>query len=93
MITTDTATNAQLAKHLLRSPHVRAALKKELWRLLVFVAIYVGVTAASRYFREKPIYEGVLSAAFGAAGVALLWLISAIRTVRAALREHSLLEP
>jgi hypothetical protein len=84
--------NAKLAKHLLRSPHVRAALKKELWRLFVFVVIYIGVTAASRYFCEKPIYDGVLSASFGAAGVILLWLISAVRTLRAALREHSLLE-
>lgn len=84
--------NTKLTKHLLKSPHVHTAVKKELWRLVVFVVIYVGAAAASRYFREKPVFEGVLSASIGAAAVLLMWLISAIRTLRAVLREHALLE-
>jgi hypothetical protein len=85
--------NAALLKYLWCSPEVRSLLKKEAWRLFCFVAIYVSVTALSRYVREKPVIEGVLSAAIGAAGVVLAWLVSAIRTLRSVLREHGMLEP
>lgn len=81
-----------LAKHLWRSIEVRRALKKEAWRLLVFVGIYVGTVAVVRYVREKPIVDGVLSALLGAFAVALAWLISVIRTLRVVLRDHGLID-
>ncbi len=81
-----------LAKHLWRSPEVRSVLRKEVWRLLIFAVIYIGTVAVSRYIREKPIFDGVLSAFFGAFAVALAWLISAIRTLRAVLRDHGVLQ-
>jgi hypothetical protein len=84
--------NLALAKHLWRSPAVRAALRKEFWRLLFFVVFYVGAVAASRSLRGLPLTEGLMAATVGAAAVILIWIISAIRTVRTALREHGLLE-
>ena len=83
--------NAELARHICRSAAVRSGLKKEAVRLLVFVTIYIVSAACVRYFREKPIQEGVLSAAIGMAGVVLAWMISVVRIIRAVLREHGLL--
>ncbi len=83
--------DAALTKHLWRSPEVRSALKKEAGRLLLFAVIYVGTVALSRYVREKPMLEGIFSATLGAAGVFLMWLVSAVRTLRAVLRENDLL--
>jgi hypothetical protein len=83
--------NAALVKYLWQSPVVRTSLKKELSRLLWFVALYIGTVAISRFVREKPMFEGVLSAIIGAVAVALMWLVSAVRTFRAVLRENELL--
>jgi len=80
--------NAELAKHLWRSSDVRGALKKEAFRLFVFVTVYIGTVACFRYIREMPIAEGVLSASIGMAAVVVAWLLSAIRALRAVLREH-----
>jgi hypothetical protein len=80
--------NAALARHLWESPEVRNALKTEAARLLWFVVPYVGGVALSRYLREQPLFEGVLAAVIGAVAVALMWLVSAVRTLRAVLREH-----
>jgi hypothetical protein len=84
--------NATLAKHLWRSPDVRRALKKEGWRLLTFAVIYVGTVAVSRSLREKPVFDGVLSTSIGAGAVALAWSVSALRTLRAVLRDHDMLK-
>lgn len=82
--------NANPAKHLWESPAVRHALKKEAVRLLWFVLLYVGAAALSRYIRDKPLFDGILSASIGAVAVGVIWLISAVRTFRAALRQHDL---
>ena len=71
---------------------MRGALKKEAFRLFVFITVYIGTVACSRYIQEKPIAEGVLSASIGMAAVVVAWLLSAIRTLRAVLREHGYLE-
>ena len=84
--------NRELVRHLWQSPEVRTALKKELLRLLVYIVVGVGAVACFRVLREKPVAEGVLSASIGMLAVALAWLISVIRTVRAILREHGYLE-
>lgn len=80
--------DASRTKHLWRSSEVRSALGKEAWCLFVFVVIYVGTVAVSRYLREKPAFEGFLSAAIGAVEVILIWLVSAVRTLRAVSREN-----
>ena len=80
-----------LAKHLWQSPDVRRALRREAWRLVVVVVIWVGATAMMRYLREKPLVEGLWSAAVGVVVVATMWLVSAVQTLRAVLREHGLL--
>ena len=59
--------------------------------MFIYIAIYIAGAAISRYLREKPMLDGVLSAAVGAAAVILAWLISAVRTLRATLREHGFL--
>jgi hypothetical protein len=84
--------NTKLAKHLWSSPSVRSALKKEALRLLLFIALYVGTSVVIRYVREKPIQEGIYSATLGMVFVALAWFLSCARTIRAVLREHSLLD-
>jgi hypothetical protein len=83
--------NTTLAKYLWQSPEVRRALKKEAWRLALFAALYVVSAAVIRYVRDEPIVDGVLSALIGAAVVALMWLVSVVRTLRAVMREHGLL--
>ncbi len=65
---------------------------KEVARLLTFVLLYIGGVALSRYLRDKPMGEGLAGAGFGALGIAAAWGVSAIRTVRAVLREHALLD-
>lgn len=80
--------DASRTKHLWRSSEVRSALGKEAWCLFVFVVIYVGTVAVSRYLREKPAFEGFWSAAIGAVAVILIWLVSAVRTLRAVSREN-----
>jgi hypothetical protein len=71
---------------------VRAVLTKELLRLLVYSGVGISAVVCFRIQREKPVAEGVTSASIGALAVALAWLISAIRTVRAILREHGYLD-
>jgi uncharacterized membrane protein len=83
--------DSRLLAHLWKSPEVRNALKKEALKLLLFVIIYVGSVGAFRYFTDRPIREGLLSAAFGAFAIVLAQSVAVIRTIRAVLREHSLL--
>jgi uncharacterized membrane protein len=83
---------SNLVKHLWASMEVRSALKKEAIRLLMFVVIYIGTIALIRYSKEESIQKGILSASVGMAAVTLAWLLSAIRTIRAVLRENGLLE-
>jgi hypothetical protein len=61
-------------------------------RLLVFIGVYVGSVGVFRYLTEKPVLDGVLTAALGALGIVIARIIAAVRTVRAVLRENSLLE-
>jgi hypothetical protein len=84
--------DVKLAKHLWRSPAVRSGFRKEAIRFLVFVGVYISVAVGMRYFREKPFQETVWSATFAMAGFVLAWLICAIRTVRAVLRQEKLLD-
>lgn len=84
--------NAELARKLWKSPDVRNGLKKEAFRLLVFITVYIGSIAYFRYIRGKPVVDGVLSASIGMAAVMFAWLLSVIRTIRAVLREHGFLE-
>lgn len=84
--------NVTVLKHLWRSAEVRNALKKELWRLALFITLCIGVVAVNRYFSGRPITEGILSAAMGAFGITLMWLVAAVRTVRKELREQDLLD-
>ena len=84
--------NASLVTQLRKSPAVRDALKKEARRLLVFVALYVATIVVNRYLREQPVLDGVLSAVIGAVAVFAMWLVAALRTIRAVLREHAVLE-
>jgi uncharacterized membrane protein len=84
--------NAELAKRIWASPDFRSGLKKEVLRLLLYVTVPILAVACSRYFREKPIMDGIIGTSIGMIGVILLWLVSAIRTIRAVLREHGLLE-
>ena len=83
---------SDLAKHLWASTVVRSALKKEAIRLLMFIVIYIGTIAFIRYSKDESIQDGILSASVGMAAVTLAWLLSAIRTIRGALRENGLLE-
>lgn len=80
------------AKHLWASTAVRSALRKEAIRLVIFVVIYTGTIALIRYSKEESIQDGILSASVGMAAVVPAWLLSAIRTIRIALRENGLLE-
>ena len=41
---------------------------------------------------EKPIAEGLEAAAGGIAAMIVIWLVTVIRTTRAVLREHRMLE-
>ena len=82
---------SNLAKHFWASTEVRSALRKEAMRLVIFVVIYIGTIALIRYSKEESIQDGILSASVGMAAVVLAWLLSAIRTIRIALRENGLL--
>ena len=84
--------NTKLASHLIRSSAVRSALKKEALRLLLGVVIGIGVAACIRYLTGRiPSRDGLLSIAFGIGAILLLWIVSLVRTIRAALRDQSLL--
>ena len=84
--------NTQLAKQIWKSREFRSGLKKELLRLLLYITVSFLTVVCSRYLREKSIVEGVIATAIGMVAVILIWLVSAIRTIRAVLREHGLLE-
>jgi hypothetical protein len=83
--------NIERAKYLWSSQSVRRALKKECFRLLLFMTLYLGTTVVIRYIREKPIREAVFSVGIGLMVVILAWLVSCVRTLRAVLREHGML--
>ena len=84
--------NPQLRSHLWKSPYVRGALKRESIKLLLFVLVYIGSVGAFRYFTDRPIKEGLLSALVGAFAIVVAQIIAVIRTIRSVLREHSLLD-
>jgi len=84
--------NRELIRHLWRSPEVRTALQKELLRLFIYVVSGIATVTCVRLLQEKPVAEGVHSASIGMLAVMLAWLISAVRTVRAVLRENGYLE-
>ena len=84
--------NARLIQHLWTSPIVRAALKKEIVRLAVFIASGLIAIVCVRYFTGRSIQEGLFSSLIGVATVLVFWLVSVLRTVRRVLRENSLLE-
>jgi len=81
-----------LAKHLWTSPPVRSALRKEALRLFVFIALCLGFTAAASHFKGEPVRDGVVSAGIGLLAIVLVWILSVIRTIRAALRDNGLLQ-
>ena len=82
----------RLRSHLWNSPDVRSALKREAIKLLLFVLVYIGSVGVFRYFTDKPIMEGLLSAAVGALAIVVAQFIAVVRTIRAVLRDHSLLD-
>ena len=79
----------QLKAYLWKHPSVRQAFKKEIMRLSKWILIYVVTIGVFRYVTERPIKEGLLSAAIGAAVVTLIWLFSVIRTVKASIDENT----
>lgn len=83
--------NSKLARHLCNSVEVRAALKKEALRLLALVCFTLVLAVGIRYFTERPLLKRFDSLWVTLAAIALIWLVSVVRTVRRVLREHSLL--
>ena len=63
-------------------------MKKEALRLLLFVVICLGVFVGLRIYKVEPIMERLPSILLSITAVLLVWLVSAIRTVRAVLSEH-----
>ena len=84
--------NRELAKHLMKSGEVRSALKKEALQLVIYVTVSISAVACLRYFTNRPMADGLWSVSVGMLGIIFMWLLSAIRTLRAVLREHGYLE-
>jgi hypothetical protein len=80
----------QLKTLLLKSPTVRRAFRKEVFGLMRWLIGYVVAIAAFRYFTDRPLREGILSALVGAAAVILIWCLSVTKTIRSVLHEHAL---
>jgi hypothetical protein len=80
----------QLKAFLLKSPVVRRAFRKEVFSLLRWIIGYVGSIAAFRYFTDRPLRDGILSALVGAVAVTLAWVFSVTKTIRSVLHEHAL---
>jgi F0F1-type ATP synthase assembly protein I len=82
----------ELRHHLLRSPALRKAARKELVHFAVSLVVLIVVSAGFRLLRDQPfntdfwliLLNGLLL--FG-----LMWLVQVIRTARQVLRNHSLL--
>lgn len=84
---------ATLLRHLWRSPVVRRALWRDTWFYFLALLIIVGVKLATANSQDTPILSGDRLADLALlVGIwLLLWLLSVIRAVRAALREEQLL--
>jgi hypothetical protein len=83
---------AKLMYDLWRFPPFRSALKKEAGHFLLGSAVGLGVAVFVRWYLGWTFSrDGLLSTAIGVGALVLLWLVSVVRTIRAVLREHSLL--
>lgn len=78
---------AKLMYDLWRFPLFRSALKKEVRHFFLGSLLGLGIAAVRWYFDLSYSRDGLISLAFGIFGIILLWLVSVIRTIRAALRE------
>jgi hypothetical protein len=83
--------DARLRTFLWRSGEVRSLLKKEVLRILTFIAVYLVTIVCVRYFTVRSISEGLIGGIVGAFTIFLIWLVAVVRTIRQVLREHSLL--
>lgn len=77
----------RLKEHLWNSPIVRAALRKELLRSLIFIVIYVGANLCGRYFTDRSIEEGFLAGLVGAAVMAIYLFLCVVKAIRHVLEE------
>lgn len=84
--------NAKLLRHLCSSPIARAAFARECRTVFLSIVVFVAASVGYRYWRGQPTVEDAAEIALGVATILLVWLIALIRTVRATLREHGLLE-
>jgi hypothetical protein len=79
-------------KHLFESRDVRKCLVREAVKLAFYLGMVMLGVVLIRYLTDRPILEGVASAAIGCAAIAIATMVSAIRTVRAVLREEKIIE-
>jgi hypothetical protein len=76
-----------------RFPPFRRALKKEALRFFLGLAIGLCIAVFSRWYFDRWYTKDTLVAtAVGILTITAIWFLSVVRTVRAVLREHSLLE-
>lgn len=84
---------AKLLYDLWKFPPFRSALQKEAFRFLLGSALGLGIALLIRWSLGLSYSrDGLISLAFAFVGIALLQLVSMVRTLRAVLREHDLLE-
>jgi hypothetical protein len=84
---------AELLVSILRFPAFRAALKKEAVWFFAGLAIGLIVVGATRWYLGRPYSkDGLISLGLGVATLVLAWTVAVVRTIRAVLREHGLLE-
>lgn len=80
-------------QHLARSREVRRLVLRETGKLFLAIVSGGSIAVAIRVWLEKPISaDFVAELIIGMAAIGLFLLVSAVRTVRAVLRAHGLLQ-
>ncbi len=83
----------KLLVELWRFQPFRTAVRKEAVRFFAGIAIGLAIAASIRYaIGWIPTRDGLYSVATGVVAIVAMWFISVVRTIRAVLREHSLLD-
>lgn len=91
-LTLDRNMKPSIWKHLLASRDVRRCLVSETVKLAFSLGMMILGVVLFRYLTGRPIQEAVASAAIGCAAIAAAVIVSAVRTIRAVLREEKIIE-